>query len=89
MAKRLPCTARSAGTGISRYRRAAVGPRAHGCRLKRNVGAHETVRWDDIEFDSANALQQRAIEFRRAMETHLPDRAPSIPTGEGLPSFIF
>uniref|UniRef100_UPI003782F2F7 SAF domain-containing protein n=1 Tax=Casimicrobium huifangae TaxID=2591109 RepID=UPI003782F2F7 len=44
---------------------------AHGCRLKRNVGAHETVRWDDIEFDSANALQQRAIEFRRAMETHL------------------
>jgi predicted homoserine dehydrogenase-like protein len=45
---------------------------AHGCKLRRNVGAHETVRWDDVEFAAGNVLQQQAIAFRREME-HMLD----------------
>jgi predicted homoserine dehydrogenase-like protein len=44
---------------------------AHGCKLKRNVGAHETVRWDDVIFDQGHALQQQAIAFRQEMEALL------------------
>lgn len=37
---------------------------AHGVRLKRNIGAHQGLRWDDVEFDAADA----AVRFRREME---------------------
>jgi len=41
---------------------------AHGCTLKRNIAAHETVRWEDVQFAAQNDVQQRAIAFRREME---------------------
>ncbi len=37
---------------------------AHGVKLRRPVVAHAQVRWDDVEFDSAND----AVRFRREME---------------------
>jgi predicted homoserine dehydrogenase-like protein len=37
---------------------------AHGVTLRRAVGAHEPVRWDDVTFDAAND----AVKFRREME---------------------
>jgi predicted homoserine dehydrogenase-like protein len=41
---------------------------AHGCTLKRSIAAHETVRWEDVQFAAQNDVQQRAIAFRREME---------------------
>ena len=38
---------------------------AHTLRLRHAVGAHQPVRWDDVEADES----QPAIAFRRAMET--------------------
>jgi predicted homoserine dehydrogenase-like protein len=40
---------------------------AHGVRLKRAVAAHATVRWDDVEYDPADA----AVTLRREMEATL------------------
>jgi len=37
---------------------------AHGVTLRRAVGAHEPVRWDDVAFDAGND----AVRFRREME---------------------
>ena len=37
---------------------------AHGVKLRRPIGAHETVRWDDVSIDAADD----AVVFRRAME---------------------
>jgi predicted homoserine dehydrogenase-like protein len=37
---------------------------AHGVALKRAIGAHEPVRWEDVEFDAGAA----AVKFRREME---------------------
>jgi predicted homoserine dehydrogenase-like protein len=37
---------------------------AHGVTLKRAIGAHEPVRWDDVAFDVDND----AVRFRREME---------------------
>jgi predicted homoserine dehydrogenase-like protein len=42
---------------------------AHGVTLKRAVAAHAHVRWDDVDYDAANA----AIAFRREMEEALSD----------------
>lgn len=41
---------------------------AHGCTLKRDIKAHETVGWNDVQFAAQNDVQQRAIAFRREME---------------------
>jgi predicted homoserine dehydrogenase-like protein len=43
---------------------------AHGVRLKRAIAAHEAVRWDDVEFDAADA----AVKVRREMEAHYGQR---------------
>jgi predicted homoserine dehydrogenase-like protein len=37
---------------------------AHGVTLKRAIGVHEPVRWDDVAFDADND----AVRFRREME---------------------
>jgi predicted homoserine dehydrogenase-like protein len=37
---------------------------AHGVRLKKPVGAHRPVRWNDVDFDPADP----AVSFRREME---------------------
>ena len=37
---------------------------AHGVALKRDIAAGQALRWDDVNFDAANA----AVQFRREME---------------------
>ena len=37
---------------------------AHGVALKRDIAAGQALRWDDVNFDAANA----AVRFRREME---------------------
>jgi predicted homoserine dehydrogenase-like protein len=41
---------------------------AHGVKLRRAVAANARVRWDDVDYDPANA----AVAFRREMEAALP-----------------
>ena len=48
---------------------------AHGLKLKRAVGAHRPIAWDDVLFDAGND----AIAFRREMERELaPPSAASM-----------